>query len=166
MEVLALQAQLNEVRDERDELKNKIHMQTLDHQQEMKCIKWEHELENNRLKWDHEQETDRIAWDHKQTMMRVMPTAQKLQSELEQVTARLLDAQEDTRALQAKFETNERSHKAETRKLQTRVMDLLQEIEQGKERQEQEALCDSPNKNATCRQLCSSSGVTRAVTLI
>ena len=56
-QVVALQGQLNEARDELSSAIVKLKMQALDHEQEVKLIKWEHELECNRLHWDHEQVT-------------------------------------------------------------------------------------------------------------
>merc|ERR1711871_57189 len=132
-QLVTIQGQLNEVRDELNSAIVKLKMQALDHQQEIKCIKWEHELERNRLQWDQDQERDRLAWDHKQELMRVMPTAQKLQKELEQVTARLLDAQEDNRAMQAKFDAIERGHKLDKAKLQQRVVEIAEELEKEKD---------------------------------
>jgi len=155
-QVVALQGQLNEVRDELNSAIVKSEMQAMDHEQEMKRVKWEHELERNRLQWDHEQETDRFAWDHKQTMMRVMPTAQKTQKELEQVTARLLDSQEDMRTLQAKLEGSERQHKLEIVRCQVRMMELTKEHDDEREQWEEKFsthgvdACVSPTKSAVC----------------
>jgi len=154
-QIVTLQGQLNEVRDELNSAIVKTEMQAMDHEQEMKRVKWEHELERNRLQWDHEQETDRLAWDHKQTMMRVMPTAQKMQKELENVTARLLDSQEDMRALQATTEATERKHKLEIAKWQVRVMELTKEHDEEREQWEEKLECQectpvSPTKSALC----------------
>ena len=144
-EVINLQQQLNGVNDELNRARTEIHMKELDHQQEIKKLQWEHECERNRLKWDQEQEADRMSWDHKQTLMQLKPTAQKLQKELEEVTARLLDSQEDNRALQAKYEAEHRAQKLEQAKLQLQVMEMAQQIDDKKN--EPPA---SPNKTTMC----------------
>ena len=80
--------------------------------------------------------------------MRVMPPVEKLQKELEQVTARLLDAQEDGRAMQAKFEAIERAHKLDKSKLQQRVVEIAEELEKDKERFRSPP--SSPTKSTQC----------------
>merc|ERR1711871_1736673 len=154
-QLVTIQGQLNEVRDELNSAIVKLKMQALDHQQEIKCIKWEHELERNRLQWDQDQERDRLAWDHKQELMRLMPTAQKLQKELEQVTARLLDSQEDKRAIEAKLEATDRNLRMEKARLHVELMELNKTYQSEKEEWEaslesQEAAPCSPMKSTTC----------------
>ena len=146
-EVINLRQQLHAANDELNRIRTEGHMKELDQQQEIKKLQWEQECERNRLKWDQEQEADRMSWDHRQTLMQLKPTAQKLQKELEEVTARLLDAQEDNRALQAKFEADHRVQKLDQAKLQLRVMEMAQEIDEKKAEEPPPA---SPNKSTMC----------------
>lgn len=153
-QVVALGRQLQEVRGQLDAATAKSKMATLDHQQEIKCIKWAHELETNRLKWDYQQETERLTWDHKQTVSRLTPTAQKLQKEVEDVTARLLDSQENTRLIKAQMEVETRNHHLKYAKLRLQFMEASNKFDDEREAWESklaaEESCPSPKKTTIC----------------
>lgn len=92
------------------------------------------------------------------------PTAQKAQRELEQVTQRLLDSQEDVRTQTAQMQAAERLHKLEVSKWQVRVMELTQEHDEERDKWEarldlEEKECASPVKSARCN-ICMDKGVT------
>jgi len=153
-QLVNLQGQLNDVRDELNSAIVKLKMQALDYEQEKKALIWEHELAQNRVQWDHEQERDRMEWKHKQELMQLLPTTKKLQKELESVTARLLDCQEDKRLLQAQLEATDRTLRLDKAKLHVQLMELTKTYHTEKEEWEalqiEEQLCDSPMKSTTC----------------
>jgi hypothetical protein len=102
-QIESLRQDLMNTKNELCQANAKLRMCALDNDQEIRKLKCEHQLELDRLDWEHQQDKNTLEWQHKQAVGSLSPDRERLQSELENTTHRLLESQDEVRQLQLKL---------------------------------------------------------------